>query len=378
MSLHQVAPTRVPDLGGARRGIADVREQERREHTLGLCRFPGACLPRSDEELLEEADGLALIQRPDDRVAGGQLDEPRSRDAGSDVAARLGASRRHRPSRLRELGAARWFEARHERRNPDAGQSIPDVDRETQLDEARERRRARAQPGVRLHQLCELIVADAAWDVLCDLLRVPLAATPPFGIGRSALGLRARSPRIIGRPPPAHDRVVEDESSGALGVRGREQDGQCGAVRGTEERSFLGTGGVHDRSHVVHSLLERGRAGHGIRDAGTALVEEQHAREGREGTVVVAPALELPAEVDVRQESRHHHQVERAFTEGLVPDEDVATSGVACLGNVHPKSLPRGNRHVSRAQDSQLGRDGHCLPRPCGGGSSAFSCPMDD
>ena len=125
--------------------------------------------------------------------------------------------------------------------------------------------------------------------------------------------LVSASPRVVGRPPPANDGRVENEGSRAFGVGGREQGGDRCAVPRTDQCSSFRARGVHDRSHIVHPFLERGRTEHGIRDPGASLVEEKDARERGERSVVVPPALELPAVVDVREEARNDHEVERAL-----------------------------------------------------------------
>ena len=125
-----------------------------------------------------------------------------------------------------------------------------------------------------------------------------------------AVRLVSASPRVVGCPPPANDGSVENEGSRAFGVCRREQGGDRRAVPRTDQCSSFRARGVHDRSHIIHPFLERGRTEHGIRDTGASLVEEEDARNGGERSVVVPPALELPAVVDVREETRNDHEVE--------------------------------------------------------------------
>jgi hypothetical protein len=75
VALEQLAPARVPERGGARRGVHDVREQHRRKHPVGL-----ADAARAGEEALCLVEDRVGVLREVGVVAPLQLDEARSRD----------------------------------------------------------------------------------------------------------------------------------------------------------------------------------------------------------------------------------------------------------------------------------------------------------
>ena len=105
------------------------------------------------------------------------------------------------------------------------------------------------------------------------------------------------------------------------------------AVPRSDQCSSFRSRSVHDRSHIIHSFLERGRTEHRIRDTGASLIEEEDARDRGERSVVVPPALELPAVVDVGEGTRNDHEVEWPRAEHLVPDIDVPCCGRSTLSS---------------------------------------------
>ena len=210
-----------------------------------------------------------------------------------------------------------------------------------QLEQLREGRRAGCKTGVRGQLSCELLVAHPTGHFLGDRLFNGFACCPVGRERGDAVRLVSASPRVVGCPPRANDGSVENDGSRALRVCGREQGGDRCAVPRSDQCGSFRAHGVHDRSHIIHPFLERGRTEHRIRDAGASLIEEEDARDRGERSVVVSPALEFPAVFDVREGSRDDHEVEWARAEHLVPDVDVAAAaGVVDLRPVHPKSLP--------------------------------------
>jgi hypothetical protein len=77
----------------------------------------------------------------------------------------------------------------------------------------------------------------------------------------------------------ARERAVEDELRRTVRMRGREQGGEWPALRHAEQHRLTRPRGVHHRLDVLHPLIESGRVGRGIREPGTALVEEDDAGE---------------------------------------------------------------------------------------------------
>jgi hypothetical protein len=130
-------------------------------------------------------------------------------------------------------------------------------------------------------------------------------------------------------------------------ARGEERR-QRAAFRDPEQRGLVDPDGIHHRAHVVHALVHRRQLRNPIGKPGTALVEQDHpaalaeplqpAREPRLGPVVV----------DMRDEARRHHQVDRTFAEHLVGDVDLAALGVTGSGRLH---------RSPRAEGAQLPRE---------------------
>ena len=78
---------------------------------------------------------------------------------------------------------------------------------------------------------------------------------------------------MIRGPGPAGIGPVDHERRCALGIGRGEEQGQRPALGDTEEHRALGAGGVHDRSHVIHSLLEGRDVTNSIGEPRATLVE---------------------------------------------------------------------------------------------------------
>ena len=160
----------------------------------------------------------------------------------------------------------------------------------------------------------------------------PLGVPPP--VGRDELGrrlaqrLRGRGPRVVGRLGRAPHRAVEDQRGHALRVGGREQDAHRPALGDPEQRRALGSGGVHDRPHVVDPLLESRRLRDRVGQPGAALVEDDQARERGEPLEEVGERGHVPEELEVGGEAEHQDEVDRPVADDLVGDRGVAGPGV--------------------------------------------------
>ena len=84
---------------------------------------------------------------------------------------------------------------------------------------------------------------------------------------------------IVGSGQPARPGAVQHHRSGAFRMRFTEQEAQRAALRDAEDRRSDGSGRVHDRPDVLHSLVDRRRVRDGIGHARPPLVEHDQTRE---------------------------------------------------------------------------------------------------
>ena len=188
----------------------------------------------------------------------------------------------------------------------------------------------------------------------------PSARAPAAMFALALLG--GPGPVVAGRPGGAREGRVQDQRADAVRVGGGEQRGHRPALERPGDRGALRAGGVHHGDHVVHLLLERGRAAERIGEPGATPVEGDHARNvvSRSipsdwrvgGGVGVGQARAAPVEGDHAGELRQtvHHparatprtrgtrparsragsrQVERTVTLDDVRDVQVPAPGVA-------------------------------------------------
>ena len=185
--------------------------------------------------------------------------------------------------------------------------------------------------------------------VIVDILRRPLAEAPGEQVDRlvprpeqlevrlehAAVGLRRPTPGIIGCPHGPRIAAPENERSGPLRVRCREENAHGNALLEPDDRGSLRACGIHDRPQVVHPRLERRNAVHRVGHPGAPLVEDDETRERRQPAAEVAVPRRLPTELHVRDITGHEDDVERTVARDLVGDVDVAAPGVPRLRNVH-------------------------------------------
>ena len=127
--------------------------------------------------------------------------------------------------------------------------------------------------------------------------------------------------------------AVEDERGYAVGIGRGEQGGHGPAFGDSEEGCPLAADRVEDRTDVRHRLLEGRRARGTVGQALTALVEEDQAREGREPVEQARGRRVLPDGLDVEDEARDEHEVERTLAMDLVRDADAVALCVAGRGH---------------------------------------------
>ena len=117
----------------------------------------------------------------------------------------------------------------------------------------------------------------------------------------------------------------------ALGIGGGEQDAHRPALRESEQRGALRAGGVHHRADVVHAILQRRRRGDRVGKPRAALVEQDQPRERGELVEEARDPRVRPLQVQVRDEARHEHEVERTVADDLVGDVDLTALRVVGL-----------------------------------------------
>jgi len=147
--------------------------------------------------------------------------------------------------------------------------------------------------------------------------------------------VRLEPPRVVRRPRHPRRRSPQDERGSAFGVAGSEQRRHRAAVAGAEEDNPFRAERVEDGGEVVHALLQRPDPGSSIGKAHAALVEQDQPRRLGEALVEGDEFGHLPRVLEVGDDPRHDHEVERSRADGLVGDEEVAGSRVLDVRAVH-------------------------------------------
>jgi hypothetical protein len=294
-------------------------EEHGREHAVGFLLLPAARLPDLRQEALDLGDDRTLVLRKREVPRAGDLDHSCRRNARRHVVSDLG---RDDPV----LGAAQ-----DQGRNAHRRQDVSHVDL---LVHAVERLHC-ARTGTEADHLEErvrLLVGELAECThrLAGLL--PRAERLQRSIDIALVLVLAAAPLVLGRPHAARKSAAHDERRRSLWISRGEQDTHGGPFREAVERRALRADRIHDRAHVVHARLQRRSAANGVRHAGAALVEPDQTSEGRKLLQEGREGRELPLDLEVRHVPRDEDEVERAVTDDLVGDVDVAAARVAGLG----------------------------------------------
>ena len=133
--------------------------------------------------------------------------------------------------------------------------------------------------------------------------------------------------------------VRENESLGALGVRGGEERTRLAAFTEADERYAVGRGRIQDRADVIHAGLQWPQVTGPVGETGSPLVEDDDAGERRQALVEPSPVRVRPREDEVA-ELGYEHEIMRAVAERLVRNRDIAAPCVLDLGNPHTESVP--------------------------------------
>ena len=299
-SSSRARQRRSPSRGELLGGADDVGEHDRGQHPLGRRRRTAA-----GEELLDvrEAGGVA----PHVGVLAVVFDEARPGDEARHLAAAL--DRDHAvPGAVQDQGG-----------DADRGQDRPQVGLRGHVHQLAGHpgadRRA-LEPPPPLHELGVVRLAGrehrhqrAVAPVVLDGVEHRLVAAPHQRVG------------AVGGHP------AEDERRDLLGVGGGKQRRQA-EIGAADHRHAIGAGGREHGLEIVHLLLEGGRRGDRIRQAGAPAVEHDQPGElGHRPERARGPRL-LPDELQMRRGAVDHHQVARTIAHRLVGDAGVAAARV--------------------------------------------------
>ena len=183
----------------------------------------------------------------------------------------------------------------------------------------------------------------------------------------------ARAPRRSTRAPPrGRPRVVlvgvgplrvgpvEDERAGPARDRSRRRgrpSGRPPSSRTAPPR--LAARRVHHRAHVVHARLEVGQPDAAVGEPGPALVEADQPCERAQALEEACVLRVLPVDLEVGEEPRDEHEVERPVAGHLVGDVDVPAARVPDRA-AHARSFARRSHwptvHLPAAAGGRLRR----------------------
>ena len=156
--------------------------------------------------------------------------------------------------------------------------------------------------------------------------------TAPFVFGRR--------PWVIGRPEAPRRGVIEDESAGPLRIGRSEQHRDPRSLLGRPEDRTLRVNCVHHGTDVVHPRLQRRHLPYRIREAASALVEEDGPGRLGEPLDVINEEGHIPSREQIGERAAHEDDVRVALPDDLVGDRNVAASRVVNVGDLHDESVP--------------------------------------
>src|SRR6266566_9397837 len=314
MPLQQLAPGAVAQLGGARRGLDDVREENSREDPvrLGLPRLLFLNLLQEALQLGEEPVRIAQLRC---KIAPRHLRQARPGNVLRQVARvpgvqdiQLGSVHdQGRDTNQRQDIADVYLQVHPEVVNRRTGTDAQSHDsREASPFLLRRTRRAAAK-----HFGGRFAIAPAT----SQLVNLPLP-----------LGSR-RKPGKLWAANHARRRVDQNQGRRSLRIGGREQRAERPAIAEAADNRTLGPSRVHHRTDVVHPHLERG-PDDAVRHACPALVEEEEATQRRQAAEELRLRRILPDELHMVGQARNEDEVELPLPDLLVGDVNVAAERV--------------------------------------------------
>lgn len=109
----------------------------------------------------------------------------------------------------------------------------------------------------------------------------------------------------------------------------RKERSQRAAFGNAQQRGARYANRIHDGPDVVHALVEAGKLADAIRQAGSALVEQDDPREAAQAKQPAREIGLIPIVLDMRHETGSDNEIDRTASEDLVGDMNVAAFGVA-------------------------------------------------
>ena len=239
----------------------------------------------------------------------GELNEPGTWDAGSNVAGRLNVGDRISGS------------VHHHHRDANAWQDVAHIDRAEHTLEGRQSRRAgrclripHEEPDVRqiLRNASprpgQVFQGDAMFREIGNLLVGFLPGWPP---------------RIVIGSDPAGLSAPQQQRACTPGERCREKEGQVGPFGVPEYDCPVAPGCIHHGPDVVHPLLQRCGVGWTIRQTRSTFVETDQPAERAKPLQEAGLLGPLPVKVKMRGGTRRQDQIDRAPTRHLICDPDI-------------------------------------------------------
>lgn len=139
--------------------------------------------------------------------------------------------------------------------------------------------------------------------------------------------------RVVGCPRQTRRRVPQDERARSVRIGCREHRGHDSAFPASKDRRPLRAGRVHDRSDVVHPLLQPGKRAQGCRvgQADAVLIEGDHATEGAQTPEESLEGRDFWPALEMKEPLRDEHEVDLALTQYLVRDVNFTAPCVSAL-----------------------------------------------
>jgi hypothetical protein len=147
--------------------------------------------------------------------------------------------------------------------------------------------------------------------------------------------------------------AVENQCPRPLRVGCSEQDAHGAAFGNAKQGGGPAADRVHDGAHVIHPLFEGWHRRAAIGQTGAALVKKDQAAEGAKAREEACAVGFVPNDIEIRDESRNKHQIERAAPHDLICNTDVAT---LCVMRLRQHGVPRTS--AQSAPISFLSEDG--------------------
>lgn len=153
--------------------------------------------------------------------------------------------------------------------------------------------------------------------------------------GRPEISEQVRGDIAIGSPIRRQQSVEEHERFDPLGLARGERNRREPAFRISEHHGAVGADRVEHRNKIRRALFQRRRRQNRIGQAGTRLVEQDHAAEATQAFQHVRRPPISPPELNMRHRPAHEQEITGAVTEHLIRDAETSMLRVSNIGPVH-------------------------------------------